>query len=73
MDAGGAMVWTEKAAGAVYQRVVVPVPGGRDGAVWRLRFTASSPDSTLASNFYFGDGFPGIVSTSPAGLLVEVQ
>jgi len=68
MDAGGAMVWSDKSAGAVYQRVAVPVPEGQAGAIWRLRFQASRPDSSFASNLYFDEGFGGMVSTSPAGL-----
>ena len=69
MDPGGAMVWSDKASGAAYQRVVVPVAEGQDGATWRLRFLASSEDSTRPSNLYFADDFPGLLSTSPAALL----
>jgi len=69
MDPGGAMVWSDRASGAAYQRVVVPVPEGQDGATWRLRFLASTEDSTRPSNLYFADDFPGLLSTGPDALL----
>ncbi len=70
MDPGGAMVWSEKSSGAVYQRVEIPVPEGEAGAIWSLKFTAGKPDSATVSNFYFDDDLPALVSTSPAALLV---
>ncbi|HUS80927.1 MAG TPA: hypothetical protein VM283_06645, partial [Armatimonadota bacterium] len=70
MDPGGAMVWSEKSSGAVYQKVVVPVPEGEAGTIWRLRFTTTATDSQLVSNFYFDDSVPGIVSTTADGLLL---
>lgn len=73
MDPGGAMVWTETAAGAHYQLVTVPVPDGEAGTVWRLRFLASKPDSEFMSNFYFAEGFPGMVATSPSALLMPAR
>ncbi len=76
MDPGGAMVWSDRASGAVYQRVVVPVPDGQDGqdgATWRLRFIAGSEDSARPSNLYFADDFPGLLSTSPHALLTPAR
>ena len=69
MDAGGAMVWSDKSSGAVYQRLDVPVPEGQAGRVWTLRFVASTEDSRLRSNLYFADDFPGYLSADGRGLL----
>lgn len=69
MDRGGAMVWSDKSSGSVYQRVAVPVAQGQAGRVWTLRFTAGSNASIHRSNLYFADDFPGYVATDPAGLL----
>lgn len=69
VDAGGAMVWSDKSSGAVYQRLDVPVPEGQAGRVWTLRFVASTEDSRLRSNLYFADDFPGYLSADGRGLL----
>jgi len=53
MDEGGALVWTEKAVGARYQRVEFAVPEKLAGKPWRLRFQSPRPSPVLESNFYF--------------------
>ena len=52
---GGALVWTEKAAGAHYQRVEFAVPKELAGRPWRLRFDSPRPSDVFESNFYFGE------------------
>jgi len=68
MDPGGAMVWSDKSSGSVYQRVTIPVPEGEAGQVWSLRFTAGKADSTAPSNLYFGEGFPGLLCAVADGV-----
>ena len=69
VDAGGAMVWSDKSSGAVYQRLDLPVPEGQAGRVWTLRFVASTENSPLRSYLYFADDFPGYLSADGRGLL----